>query len=392
MYKIQTLNAISDIIHQYLSAENYLIAKEEPVPEGVLVRSADMRSMELPESLLAIARAGAGVNNIPIDECSKRGIVVFNTPGANANAVAELVICGLMLGSRNVGGGIEWAHSLRGKGADVAALVEKGKAQFAGPEVRGKTLGVVGLGAIGAIVANAASNGLGMEVIGYDPFISVDSAWSLSRAVKRSNTIEEVFAQADYLTIHVPLSDKTRGFINAEVIAKMKEGVHLLNFSRAELVDNDALEAALESGRIASYVTDFPTDEVLEMKNTVTIPHLGASTPESEENCASMAAEQLRDYLEYGQIRNSVNLPEIMLGRSEGTRILVIHENEPGMVSAISAAIGAKNININNMQNKSRKNMAVTVLELGELPDDALLSELTQLKGVIRVRCFQESF
>ncbi len=390
MYKIQTLNAISDIIHQHLSAENYLIAKEEPVPDGILVRSADMHGMELPQSLLAIARAGAGTNNIPIDECNTRGIVVFNTPGANANAVAELVICGLMLGSRNVAGGIDWAHTLKGKGAEVAGLVEKGKGQFAGPEVRGKTLGVIGLGAIGAIVANAAVSGLGMEVVGFDPFISVDSAWSLSRAVKRSNTMDDVFAQADYITLHIPLSDKTRGVIDAATIAKMKDGVHLLNFSRAELVDAQALKAALESGKVASYVTDFPTEEVLAMPNAVTIPHLGASTPESEENCASMAAAQIRDYLEHGQIKNSVNLPEILLGYSEGTRLLIIHENEPGMVSAISSAIGEKKININNMINKSRKNMAVTVLELGEMPEAGLIAELEGLKGVIRVRCFQE--
>ncbi len=390
MYKIQTLNAISDIIHQHLSAENYLIAKEEPVPDGILVRSADMHAMALPESLLAIARAGAGTNNIPIDECSKRGIVVFNTPGANANAVAELVICGLMLGSRNVVGGIEWVQSLKGKAAEVPALVEKGKGQFAGPEVRGKTLGVIGLGAIGAIVANAASHGLGMDVIGYDPFISVDSAWSLSRSVRRSNSLDEVLSQADYITLHVPLSDKTKAMIDTSALAKMKKGVHLLNFSRAELVNVEALRAALEADQVASYITDFPTEEVLGMKHVVAIPHLGASTPESEENCASMAAEELRDYLEFGQIKNSVNLPEILLGYSEGTRLLVIHENEPGMVSAISAAIGEKKININNMQNKSRKNMAVTVLELGEAPDAALMEKIQGIPGIIRLRSFQE--
>ncbi|MEG0740890.1 MAG: 3-phosphoglycerate dehydrogenase family protein [Clostridia bacterium] len=390
MFKIQTLNAISDVIHQHLSAENYLIAKEEPVPEGILVRSAEMHEMELPESLLAIARAGAGTNNIPVEACSAHGIVVFNTPGANANAVAELVICGLMLGSRNVAGGIEWAATLKGQGDAVPKLVEKGKAQFAGPEVRGKTLGVIGLGAIGAIVANAASNGLGMEVVGFDPYISVEHAWALSRAVKRSNSVEEIYAQSDYITIHVPLKDNTRHMIDAATIAKMKNGVHLLNFSRAELVDPDALRDALESGKVASYVTDFPTEAVLGLKNVVTIPHLGASTPESEENCASMAASQLREYLEFGQIRNSVNMPEITLGYSEGTRVLIIHENEPGMVSAISAAIGARKININNMLNKSRKDMAVTVLELDKLPDQRLLTELLALPGVLRVRSFHE--
>jgi len=390
MFKIQSLNEISDIIHQQLSAEHYVIAKEEPVPDGILVRSADMHGMALPGSLLAIARAGAGTNNIPIDECNRRGIVVFNTPGANANAVAELVICSLMLGSRNVAGGIAWANSLRGLSGQVPDLVEKGKGQFAGPEVRGKTLGVIGMGAIGAIVANGASNGLGMDVVGFDPFISVDSALSLSRAVKRSNSIDEVLGQADYLSLHIPLSDKTRGMIDGAVIAKMKDGVHLLNFSRAELVDAHSLRAALDSGKIASYVTDFPTDEALGMANAICIPHLGASTPESEENCACMASAQLRDYLEYGQIRNSVNLPEILLGHSEGIRLLIIHENEPGMVSAISAAIGERHININNMQNKSRKTMAVTVLELDQGPDPALVEKIRNLPGIIRVRVFQE--
>lgn len=388
MYKIQTLNAISEVIHQHLSADTYLIAKEEPVPEGVLVRSASMHDMDLPDSLLAIARAGAGTNNIPIEECTKRGIVVFNTPGANANAVAELVICGLMLGSRNVAGGVDWARTLDGKGDEVPKLVEKGKAQFTGPEVRGKTLGVIGLGAIGAIVANAAAQGLGMNVIGYDPFISVDSAWSLSRAVKRSTSVEEIYQTADYITVHVPLKDGTRGMLGAENIAKMKDGVHLLNFSRAEIADAPALAAALESGKVSSYVTDFPTEDVLHMKNAVAIPHLGASTPESEENCASMAACELRDYLEFGQIRNSVNFPEMTLGHSEGTRVLVLHENEPGMVSAISAAIGARKININNMLNKSRKDAAATVLELDRVPDDMLVTQLNALPGVVRVRVF----
>ena len=388
MFKIQTLNEISDVIHQCLNAGQYLIAREEPVPDGILVRSADMHSLNLPESLLAIARAGAGTNNVPIEECNKRGIVVFNTPGANANAVAELVVCGLMLGSRNIAGGIEWVQTLRGKGDDVPKLVEKGKAQFVGPEVRGKMLGVVGLGAIGAIVANTAAQGLGMDVIGFDPFISVESAWSLSRAIKRCNNRDEIFAQADYLTLHVPLSDKTRNMVDAASIARMKDGVHLLNFSRAELVDPEAIKEALASGKVASYVTDFPIDALIGVKNAVVIPHLGASTPESEENCAGMAACELRDYLEFGQIRNSVNFPEILLGSGDINRILVIHENVPSMVSAISAAIGSKHINIDNMQNKSRKEMAVTVLELDDHPDEALIQEIRALPGVIRVRTF----
>ena len=389
MYKIQTLNEISDVIHQHLSAEQYLIAKEEPVPDGILVRSADMHSITLPESVLAIARAGAGTNNVPIDECNRRGVVVFNTPGANANAVAELVVCGMMLGSRNIAGGIQWVQTLKGKGADVPKLVEKGKNQFVGPEVRGKILGVVGLGAIGAIVANCAAQGLGMDVMGYDPFISVESAWSLSRSIKRCNTREEIYAQADYITVHVPLTDKTTGMIDAAAIAKMKDGVHLLNFSRAELVDIGALKAALETGKVASYVTDFPVDELIGVKNAVVIPHLGASTPESEENCAHMAAIELRDYLECGQIRNSVNFPEILLGASEGNRILVIHENVPSMVSSISAAVGSRHINIDSMQNKSRKEMAITVLELDDHPEEALIAEIRALPGVIRVRTFE---
>jgi D-3-phosphoglycerate dehydrogenase len=389
MFKIQTLNAISDVIHQHLAADNYIISNDEPAPEGILVRSAAMHDMDLPEELLAIARAGAGTNNIPIDKCTEKGIVVFNTPGANANAVAELVICGLMLGSRNVVGGIEWARTLDGKGDEVAKLTEKGKSQFVGPEVRGKTLGVVGLGAIGALVANGAI-GLGMNVIGYDPFISVDSAWSLSRSVKHCTSMDEIYAQADYITFHIPLLKDTRGSINAAAIAKMKDGVRLLNFSRAELADFADLTAALESGKVASYVTDFPTQEVLQMKNTVVIPHLGASTPESEENCADMAARQIRDYLEFGQIRNSVNLPEVLLGRAEGVRVLVIHENEPGLISALSSAVGARKININNMLSKSRGNNAVTVLEISQTPDQKLLNELNALNGVLRVRVFNE--
>ena len=389
MYKIQTLNAISDVIHNYLGADNYLIAKDEPVPDGILVRSAAMHDMELPDSLKAIARAGAGTNNIPIEECTKRGIAVFNTPGANANGVAELVICGMMLCSRDIPGGIEWVKcDLKGKGSDVPKLVEKGKSQFVGPEVRGKTLGVIGLGAIGAIVANAASQGLGMDVIGFDPFISVESAWSLSRSIKRAANMDEVFAQADYITLHVPLTDGTRHLVNKETIAKMKDGAHVLNFSRAELVDSEAMIEALGSCKIGGYVTDFPTDELIGVKNAVMIPHLGASTPESEENCASMAAMELRNYLENGQIQNSVNLPDMILGFSEGSRVQIIHDNVPNMVSSISTAISAKKININNMLNKSRKEVAVTVMELDSHPDEVLLGEIQALPGVIRIRTF----
>ncbi len=389
MYKIQTLNEISDIIHSQLSADEYTVTRDEPVPDAILVRSADMQSMILPESLLAVARAGAGVNNIPIDACSKRGIVVFNTPGANANAVAELVMAGLLLCSRDIFGGIQWASTLKGQGEAVAKLVEKGKNQFIGPELRGKTLGVIGLGAIGAIAANSALNGLGMDVIGLDPFISVEHAWSLSRAIKRASTLEELLQKSDYVTIHVPLSPKTKNMFDTRLFGLMKNGARLLNFSRAELVDGEACRQALKEGKLLGYVTDFPTEDMINVPGVVCIPHLGASTPESEENCARMAAAQIRDYLESGTIRNSVNMPEIVLsGQPEGCRILLIHENVPNMVSNMSAAISREGININNMINKSRQEMAVTVMELSQVPTEELIAELNQQPGVIKVRCW----
>ncbi len=388
MYKIQTLNAISDIIYTQLSADTYTVAKEEPVPDGILVRSAAMHDMEFGENLLGIARAGAGVNNIPIDKCSQQGICVFNTPGANANAVAELVLCGLLLGSRNVIGGVNWAQGLKAEGDAVAKLVEKGKGQFVGPELRGKTLGVIGLGAIGRLVANAASEGLGMRVVGCDPYISVDSAWMLSRKVIHAKNDAEVFAQADYVTIHVPLNDKTRGMVNADVIAKMKPGAVLMNFSRNELAVNTDVIAALQSGQLGGYVVDFPTADLLGVEKVIAIPHLGASTPESEENCASMAAAQLRDYLEFGSIHNSVNLPEVPLGRPEGARILVIHENIPNTIATITACVSAEGVNITDLTNKSRKDMAVTVMDMVDLPSEAAIANIKALPGVKRVRTF----
>jgi D-3-phosphoglycerate dehydrogenase / 2-oxoglutarate reductase len=389
MYKIQTLNEISDIIHSQLSADEYTVTRDEPVPDAILVRSADMQSMELPESLIAIARAGAGVNNIPIDNCSKKGIVVFNTPGANANAVAELVMAGLLLCSRDIAGGIQWAATLKGQGEAVVKLVEKGKNQFVGPELRGKTLGVIGLGAIGALVANSALNGLGMDVIGLDPFISVEHAWSLSRAIKRASTLEELLQKSDYVSVHIPLTPKTKNMFDTHLFGIMKNGARLLNFSRAELVDGEACRQALKEGKLSGYVTDFPTDDMLGVPGVVCIPHLGASTPESEENCARMAAAQIRDYLETGTIRNSVNMPEIMLsGQPEGCRILLIHDNVPNMVSNMSAAISREGININNMINKSRQEMAVTVMELSQVPTEELIAELNQQPGVIKVRCW----
>ncbi len=388
MYKIQTLNAISDIIHTQLSADQYTVSKDEPVPDAILVRSAAMHEMTFNKELKAIGRAGAGVNNIPIDRCSKEGIVVFNTPGANANAVAELVIAGLLMSGRKIVDGVEWAKTLKGQGAEVPKLVEKGKSQFVGPEMRGKTLGVIGLGAIGAIVANAASRGLGMNVLGFDPFISVESAWSLSTTIHRASSADDVIAQADYITFHVPLNDKTRGTINADMIAKMKDGVVLLNFSRGELADTAAVKDALASGKLSKYVTDFPNDDLIGVENVICIPHLGASTPESEENCASMAAAEIRDYLENGSIHNSVNFPELQLGEPEAIRVLVLHENIPNMIATITSAASKEGINIENMVNKSKKDMAVTVMEMAELPSQHALDTLAELPGIIRIRTF----
>jgi len=388
MYKIQTLNAISDEIYTQLSTDKYTVSKDEPVPDAILVRSAAMHDMTFNKELQAIGRAGAGVNNIPIDRCSKEGIVVFNTPGANANAVAELVIAGLMMSGRKIADGIDWVKSLKGQGAEVGKLVEKGKGQFVGAELRGKTLGVIGLGAIGAIVANAASRGLGMNVIGFDPFISVESAWSLSTTIHRAASADDVIAQADFITFHVPLNDKTRGTINAEMISKMKDGARILNFSRGELANTADVLAALESGKLERYVTDFPSDELIGADKVVCIPHLGASTPESEDNCARMAAAELRDYLEVGSIHNSVNFPELQLGEPEAVRVLVLHENIPNMISNITAAAAKEGINIENMVNKSKKDMSVTVMEMAELPSKHALETLAELQGIIRIRTF----
>ena len=388
MYTIQTLNSISKIIYDELDTAKYAVSADAAQPDGILVRSAAMHDMTFAENLQAIARAGAGVNNIPIDRCSEQGIVVFNTPGANANAVAELVMAGLLLSSRNILGGAAWAQGLKGNGDQVQKMVEKGKSQFVGPELRGKTLGVVGLGAIGAIVANAAARGFGMKVIGYDPFLSVESAWKISSSVKRAGSTDEVLANADYITFHIPLTDATRGTINAEMIGKMKPGARLLNYSRAELANADDVKAALASGQLSAYVTDFATDAMLGVDKAICLPHLGASTPESEENCAQMAAAELRDYLETGSIHNSVNYPELPLGRPEGARILVLHRNIPNMLATISACVSAEHINIGSMTNKSKKDMAATVMDVPSLPSAEALDKIAAIDGVIRVRVF----
>ncbi len=385
MYKVLLLNKISGVVYEHLAKEHYAVSTDEAAPDAVLVRSAAMHDLPVPDSLLAVARAGAGVNNIPIPAYTMRGIAVFNTPGANANAVAELVLLGMLLSGRKVAEGMAWAQGLKGQ-TDVPKLVEKGKEQFAGPELRGKTLGVIGLGAIGALVANAASNGLGMKVLGVDPYMSVQSAWSLSRSVMRAETIDELLAKSDFVTVHVPLSDATKAMFNADTIAKMKKGATLLNFSRAELVDGAAARAALSDGNLSTYVTDFPTDDMLGVPGVICIPHLGASTPESEENCAAMAAAELRAYLETGAIHNSVNLPELSLGQPEGSRVQLIHENAPGLVNRISGVILERGVNIVNMLNKSRGDVAVTVLELSQKPDDTMLEALSALPQVTRVR------
>ncbi len=385
MYTIQTLNAISPVIYNHLPQEDFTVSKEAAQPDAVIVRSASMLEMELPGSLLSIARAGAGYNNIPVDKCTAAGICVFNTPGANANAVKELVLAGLLLASRDIIGGVEWAKGLKPGETSVAKQVEKGKGQFVGPEIQGKTLGVMGLGAIGVLVANAAE-ALGMKVIGYDPFLSVDNAWALSRSIQRSNSLEALLEQSDYVTIHIPLSDKTRNMIDESMLAKMKPSAALLNFSRAELCDAKAVAAALAAGKLRRYVVDFPTEDVLNAPGVIAIPHLGASTPESEDNCADMAAKQTRDYLMTGSIRNSVNLPACELAPAEKHRISVIHKNVPNMISQIAAVMGQANVNIEHMVNRSRGDIAYTVVDsLDDVPAD-IAQALSAIEGVVRAR------
>lgn len=381
---ILTLNKIAACGTDRLGS-GYTVGDAVENPVGVLVRSAAMHEMAFPENLLAVARAGAGVNNIPLDRCSEAGIVVFNTPGANANAVKELVIAGLLLASRKVVPAIEWARTLKGQGAEVGKLVEKGKSQFAGPEVLGKKLGVIGLGAIGVLVANAAKD-LGMDVYGYDPYLSVDAAWKLSRSVRHASSVAQLMAECDYITLHLPLTPDTRDTINADTIATMKDGVRILNFARGELVNSDAMKAALASGKVASYVVDFPSDEMLCVENVVAIPHLGASTPESEDNCAVMAADELKAYLEEGIIRNSVNFPAMENAKTTAVRVCVLHRNIPAMVAQISTLISEDGINIDTMTNRSKKDNAYTVLDVESDVTEETLEKIRAIEGVLRVR------
>ncbi len=380
--KIATLNKISENGLKELK-NGYEISDDMTGAAGVLVRSAAMHDMELPGELHAIARAGAGVNNIPIEKCSEEGIVVFNTPGANANAVKELVIAGLLLSSRDIIGGNAWAKTLT---EDVAKAVEKGKGMFAGVEIAGKTLGVVGLGAIGAKVANTALS-LGMKVIGYDPFISIDGAWRISKDVVHATDLKQVYENCDYITIHVPLTPDTKGFINNETISQMKQGVVILNYARAALVADEDIKAALSSGKVRRYVTDFPDGDIASYPGVIAFPHLGASTEESEENCAYMAAVQLKDYLENGNIKNSVNFPEMISPRAAGQkRVVVLHKNIPSMLAQISGEFSKLSLNIDNMVNRSKKEYACTLLDVtGDIPADTA-ENLQAIDGVIRVR------
>ena len=385
MFKIQTLNKISPIGLRNLDPQKYSCNDEVSEPDAILVRSASMHEMEMPASLKAIARAGAGTNNIPVADCAEKGIVVFNTPGANANAVKELVIAGMLIASRKVFPAIEWAKTLKGNGDEVGKMVEKGKGAFAGPEIMGKKLGVIGLGAIGILVANAAKS-LGMDVYGYDPFLSVDAAWKLDNDVKHISDVNELYAVCDYITVHVPLTPDTKGMINDQSIAQMKSGVRLLNFSRGDLVQSADVVSALASGKVAAYVTDFPSDDLLGVEGVIAIPHLGASTQESEDNCAVMAARELVDYLENGNIVNSVNMPTVSMPRTTDTRICVLHRNVPNVLANISGVVSANGLNIEKMSNQSRKDYAYTILDVSAKISDVIVSQIEALDGIIRVR------
>ena len=384
MRKIHCLNAISKYGLGFLT-EDYAVTDNIQEAEGILVRSASLHEMTFSDSLMAIARAGAGVNNIPLETCAQEGIVVFNTPGANANGVKELVLAGMLLASRDIIGGIAWCQDNK-EDANISKTVEKSKKAFAGGEIRGKKLGVIGLGAIGAEVANAAA-ALGMEVYGYDPFISVNAAWMLSRDVKHITSVDSIYEECDYITLHVPLMDATKGMVNEETIGKMKDGVVVLNFARDLLVNDDAMAAALESGKVSRYVTDFPNPKSVNMKGAIAIPHLGASTEESEDNCAKMAVKELMDYLENGNIRNSVNFPACDMGVCRmASRVAVFHKNIPNMIGQVTGTLAAAGVNISDMTNKSKDKFAYTLLDLENAVDDSVIDKLSSIDGVCRVR------
>ncbi|HNW28239.1 MAG TPA: 3-phosphoglycerate dehydrogenase family protein [Spirochaetota bacterium] len=385
MFKIQKLDKISPSGLARFPADLYEHAADIANPDAILVRSADMLSMDLPSSLLAIARAGAGVNNIPLETCSKRGIVVFNTPGANANAVKELVILSLLIASRKVSEGITWAKSLAGKGEEVPLIIEKDKSNFIGPEIMGKKLGVIGLGAVGHLVANDALS-LGMDVSGYDPYISVEAAWGLSRSVRRATSLDSLISESDYITLHAPLNDRTKGMINKDKFALMKRDVRIMNFARGGLVNNRDLKEAIKNGIVACYVTDFPDDELLRMDGVIPIPHLGASTPESEENCARMAVDQLREFLERGNLINSVNFADCFLAQTASKRILIANKNIPAIIGQITKILADKKINIANMLNKSKGEYAYNIIDIDGDIDDKTEALLRNVKDILMVR------
>lgn len=384
MYKILTLNKISENGLKKFP-ETYTYSSEEANPDAILVRSASMHEMEFDANTKAIARAGAGVNNIPLDRCSEKGIVVFNTPGANANAVKELVLCAMLMSSRKIVSALDWVKTLKGNGAEVSKMVEKGKSAFAGPEIKGKKLGVIGLGAIGVLVANAA-DALGMEVYGYDPYLSVDAAWSLSRTIHHAASQDEIFKNCDYITLHVPLTPDTKEVICKENIDMMKDNVRIMNFARGDLVKNEDLLEALNNSKVAAYATDFASDELIGAPGVIILPHLGASTPESEDNCAVMAVAEIRDFLENGNITHSVNLPDVAVPRTGRTRITIIHKNVPNVISKITTTVADENINIDNMVNKSRGEYAYTMLDTDADVSEEAIAAITQLEETVKVR------
>jgi len=384
-FRVKTLNKISPIVNKYLTDDKFIVGDDVKDEHGILVRSADCHDMDFGENLCAIIRAGAGVNNIPIDRCTKEGIAVFNTPGANANAVKELVLGAMLMATRNMYEGIEWAKTLKGQGDEIASLVEKGKKAFVGPEILGKTLGVIGLGAVGVMVANAAE-ALGMTVLGYDPFISVESAWELDSSVHRSSDLEQMLSQCDFVTLHIPLMDQTVNFINAKELGYMKKDAILLNFARGEIVNEQDVADALNEGKIKKYITDFPSEKLLATEKVIAVPHLGASTPESEENCAKMAAKEMRDYLLYGNLKNSVNLPHCVLPYKGNYRIMAIHLNVKNMVGQMTTLLAANNANIADMINKSKGEYAVTIIDLDEKLDDDVIDQMRKIQHIIKIR------
>lgn len=385
MYHIQALNKISAAGLKRFDPEHYQVSDSQTNPEGIMVRSAKLLDMDFPSELLAIARAGVGVNNIPIERCSEAGIAVFSTPGANANAVKELVLCAMLIGSRDIPGALNWVREQAASGVEVSTVVEKGKSAFVGPEIFRKTLGVVGLGAIGSLVANAAIQ-LGMDVYGYDPFLSVDAALRLDHHIHIVKDIRDLYKRSDYVTFHIHCTDQTRGMVDADAIASMKRGIRVINLARGEIVQDDAMIPALETGRVATYITDFPNNRLLAAPHVVAMPHLGASTPESEQNCAVMAADELKDYLETGNVRNSVNLPAVSMTPSGVMRLCILHKNVPGMLANITTLFGRDSVNVENLSNKSKGDWAYTMVDLAAHIGDDVLQDVRAMEHVVRVR------